>query len=72
MSEDIKYIDVSIYEKIKELKCLIQENIKSDFIFCKTISNIKTVKERSEYTTMLVEERINDLTEYIKVHCNKC
>ena len=72
MYEDTKYIDVSIYEKIKDLKNLILDNIKNDFIFTKTVANIKQIKERTEFIIMLTEERINDLEHYIKKYCNNC
>ena len=62
MYEDTKYIDISIYEKLKELK---------DCILLNTIDNEKQIKERSEFVKMLVNERIEDLDSYIKNFSNK-
>ncbi len=72
MHEDTKYIDISVYEKIKDLKNLILDNIKSDFIFSRTIGNIRQIKERTEFIIMLTEERIYDIEHYMKKYCNNC
>ena len=72
MAEDIKYIDISIYEKIKELKECLVVNTKKTFLFTKKIDNEKLIKERTEFVIMLVEERIKDSTDYIEKYCNKC
>lgn len=65
MYEDTRYIDVSIYEKIKELKECLQTNVKKSFLTVK-IENEKQVKERTEFVQMLVNERIEDITLYLK------
>ncbi len=72
MHEDTKYIDESIYLKIKDFKLLLTENIKNDFIFHKTITNHNKVKDRCDFVIMLVEERISDIKNYIKTYCNNC
>lgn len=72
MKEDTIYIDVSIYEKIKELKDCLILNTKTQFLFNKTIENEKQLKERCEFIEMLISERIKDLSNYIKIYCNKC
>ncbi|MBE7704191.1 MAG: hypothetical protein E7Z90_00090 [Cyanobacteria bacterium SIG29] len=70
MHEDTKYIDISIYEKIKDLKNSLQKNIKKTFL-TKRIDNEKQIKERTEFINMLVKERIDDLNNYIKIYSNK-
>lgn len=70
MYEDTKYIDISIYEKIKDLKNSLQKNIKKTFL-TKRIDNEKQIKERTEFIHMLVKERIDDLNNYIKIYSNK-
>ena len=71
MYEDTKYIDISIYEKIKELKECITMNTKKQFLFPEKIVNEKQIKERNEFIKLLVEERINELREYINKFSNK-
>lgn len=65
MYEDSKYIDISIYEKLKDLKECLVLNTKKKFMFTK-IDNEKQIKERVEFITMLIEERITDITNYLK------
>ncbi len=65
MYEDTKFIDISVYYKIKELKEYILLNIKNDFLFVKKIDNIKMLRDRNDFIIMLVEERIEDLKSYI-------
>jgi len=72
MNEDSKYIDISIYKKIKELKESILINTKKGFLFTTKIENEKQIKERAEFIIMLIEERIEDIYNYIKKYCNKC
>ncbi|MBQ9244947.1 patatin-like phospholipase family protein [bacterium] len=72
MYDNTKYIDISIYEKIKELKQYLFDNIKNDFVFCKIMNNHKQIKERSEFVLMLIEERIEDIKKYLKLYCNNC
>ncbi len=72
MNEDSKYIDISIYKKIKELKESILINTKKGFLFTTKIDNEKQIKERAEFIIMLIEERIEDIYNYIKKYCNKC
>ena len=64
MYEDTKYIDISIYDKIKELKQLLYKNIKSE-LFYKTINNHKFIKDTAEFILMLIDERIKDINNYI-------
>ena len=70
MYEDTKYIDKSIYEKIKELKDCLLLNVKKLFL-SKKIDNEKQIKERAEFIKMLINERIQDCESYIKVFSNK-
>ncbi len=72
MYEDTKYIDISVYQKFKELKNFINQNTRTDFIFNKRVDNIKQIKERCEFVKMLVKERIDDINEYLKLCCNNC
>lgn len=65
MYEDTKYIDISIYEKLKELKDCLILNIKKQFL-TKKIDNEKQIKERAEFVKMLINERIVDCETYIK------
>ena len=69
MYEDTKYIDISIYEKIKELKDCLLLNIKKLFL-SKKIENEKQIKERVQFIKMLVNERIQDCEYYIKNFSN--
>ncbi len=69
MYEDTKYIDVSIYEKIKELKDCLLLNIKK-LLLTKKIENEKQIKERVDFIKMLVNERIEDCENYIKNFSN--
>ena len=66
MYEDTKYIDISIYEKLKELKECILLNTKKQFMFTKIIENDKQIKERNDFISMLIEERIQDIKKYLK------
>ena len=66
MYEDTKFIDISIYEKLKELKECLTINTKKQFMFNKIINNEKQIKERAEFIISLLEERINELTDYLK------
>ncbi len=72
MYEDTKYIDISIYYKIKELKEGLIANTKKQFLFSRKIDNEKQIKERCDFVKMLVDERINEIEEYIKKYCKKC
>lgn len=65
MHDDTKYIDVSICEKLKELKECLQLNVKKIFLTQK-IENEKQVKDRTEFIQMLVNERIEDISLYLK------
>lgn len=65
MYEDTKYIDISIYEKIKELKECLQANVKKIFLKQK-IENEKQIKDRIEFVQSLVAERVEDIEEYLK------
>ncbi len=69
MYEDTKYIDISIYEKLKELKDCLILNIKKQFL-TKKIDNEKQIKERTEFVKMLINERIWDCESYIKKFSN--
>ena len=71
MFEDLKYIDSSIYFKIKDFKESIITNTKKQFIFSSKMDNEKQIKERCEFIYMLVEERILEIEKYINLHCNK-
>ncbi len=71
MTEDSKYIDKSIIDRIKELKACIKLNIKKYFIFPEKIINEKQIKERNDFIKMLLEERINKLRDYIINFSNK-
>ena len=66
MYEDTKYIDISIYEKLRELKECLIINTKKQFMFTKIIDNEKQIKERNDFITMLIEERIQELKIYLK------
>jgi NTE family protein len=66
-----KYIDISIFNKIKEFKELVIKNTANDFLFSKRLNNIKFLKERNDFINMLIEERINDIEKYIN-YCNNC
>lgn len=70
MYEDTKYIDISLYEKIKELKDCILLNTKKLFL-SKKLDNEKQLKERSEFVKMLINERIEEINNYIKIFSNK-
>lgn len=70
MYEDTKYIDISIYEKLKELKDCILLNTKKLFL-TKKLDNEKQIKERCEFVKMLIKERIEDIEGYIKIFSNK-
>lgn len=70
MYDDTKYIDISIYEKLRELKDTLTLNVKKLFL-ARKIDNEKQIKERVEFIIMLVNERISDLENYIKVFGNK-
>ncbi len=72
MYEDTKYIDISIYYKIKELKEGLIANTKKQFLFSRKIDNETQIKERCDFVKMLVDERINEIEEYIKRYCKKC
>ncbi len=65
MTEDIKYIDKSIYEKIKQLKKKIITNIKKYIIFGKKLQNITELEEEIEYIEKITQKRIKDLMEYV-------
>lgn len=71
MVENIKYIDISFYEMTKNLKDIIKQNVKKQFIFSETLNNEKQLYKQSEFITMLISERINDLNNYIKNFSNK-
>ena len=71
MKEDTKYIDISIYQKIKELKEMIINSTVNSFMFVKWMNNIKSLQERADFILMLIDERINDIDIYIK-NCNNC
>ncbi len=71
MCENKKYIDASIYEKIKELKDCVILNTKKQFFFSKKIVNEKQIKERTEFIKLLTEERINELKKYLSDFSNK-
>lgn len=70
MTEDTNYIDISIYEKFKELKECILFNTKKLFLTKKLI-NEKQIKERVEFIIMIINERIEDLNNYINIFSNK-
>lgn len=70
MYEDTQYIDFSIYKKIKEIKDCLKLNIKKLFLKEK-IDNDKQLHQRCEFVKMLVNERIEEIKEYIKVFGNK-
>ena len=72
MYEDIRYIDISICYKIKELKDSLIANTKRQFIFSSKIDNETQIKERCDFVKMLVDERINEIEEYIKRYCKQC
>ena len=69
MYEDTKYIDISIYEKIKELKDCLLLNVKKLFL-SKKIENEKQLKERVQFIKTLINERIQDCENYIKNFSN--
>ena len=71
MTEDIKYIDKSIYEKIKQLKKKIITNIKKYIIFGKKLQNITELEEEIEYIEKITQKRINDLMVYVTKFSNK-
>ena len=66
MYEDTKYIDISIYEKLKEMKECIVLNTKKQFMFTKIIDNEKQIRERNDFIKMLIEERILEIKNYLK------
>ncbi len=70
MYEYSKFIDISIYEKIKDLKDSIALNTKKQ-LFTEKITNEKQIKERNDFIQMLIEERIQDLRLYIAKFSNK-
>ena len=72
MYEDIRYIDISICYKIKELKEGLIANTKKQFLFSRKIDNETQIKERCDFVKMLVDERINEIEEYIKRYCKQC
>ena len=71
MAEDIKYVDKSIYENIKELKKEIINNIKKYVIFGNKIQNISEIEEKTEYIEKNITKRIKDLEEYVTMFSNK-
>lgn len=72
MYEDTKYIDISIYEDIKALKIYIKNSIKKQFIFSKKIENEQQILKKCELVTLSLDEKINDLKNYINFYCNNC
>ncbi len=72
MYEDTKYIDISIYEDIKDLKLYIKDSIKTQFLFSKKFENEPKIIKKCELIQNSLNERINDLTNYIKIYCNNC
>ncbi len=65
MYEDTKYIDISIYEEIENLKHLILPNIKPRLLFANKIKNMQEIKKQTDYIIMLLSERIEDIEQYI-------
>jgi len=71
MYEDTKYIDISIYDKIKELKESIANNMNNNFLAFNKIKNEKQLSERIEFVQQLTLERIQELNKYIEKFSNK-
>lgn len=71
MEDDTKYIDVSIYEKIKELKEYVNVNTKKHMLFSLKLENSKFLKNKNEFIKMLLEQRIIELKNYINFFSNK-
>ena len=72
MKEDTEYIDISIYEELKNLKGIIQNNIKHQLIFGKKFENTTKIKDKTHYIKLLTEERINDISDYVTNFSKNC
>lgn len=72
MYEDTKYIDISIYEDIKDLKIYIKNSIKKQFIFSKKLENEQQILKKCDLVTLSLDEKINELKDYINFYCNNC
>ncbi len=72
MHEDAKYVDIYIYELIRTLKNSVKSNIKKPFILPQKLDNYKQIKEKTEFIKKITEEKIQELTIYIKNFGNKC
>lgn len=70
--EDVKYIDISIYNNFLDLKDCLKINIKKGFLFKTTVDNEQQIYERADFIRMLIEEKIDDLQTYITKNCKKC
>ncbi len=66
--DDLKYIDSSICEYLKNFKESLIINIKKKFMFNKVIENQKQAEETVNHIKMLVQERIEEINFYIKKH----
>ncbi|MCD7779199.1 MAG: patatin-like phospholipase family protein [Candidatus Gastranaerophilales bacterium] len=66
MYEDTKYIDIAIYEKIKNLKAEIKQNTKKQFLFGEKTNKEKQISRQCENIIHTLEERISDIKNYLK------
>ncbi len=66
MYEDTKYVDIAIYEKIKNLKAEIKQNTKKQFLFGEKINKEKQISRQCENIIHTLEERISDIKNYLK------
>ena len=71
MSEDINFIDKSVYEKIKELKNKILANVKKYIVFGKKLQNADKIDEEIVYILNIIKNRNTDIKEYVTKFSNK-
>lgn len=71
MSEDINFIDKSVYEKIKELKNKILANVKKYIVFGKKLQNADKIDEEIVYILNIIKNRNIDIKEYVTKFSNK-
>ncbi len=70
MSLNKKYIDISIFENLKELKLLFSESIARQFLFTKKIDNQEILKEKIEFLDKSLKIRIDEIFEYVSKYKN--
>ena len=71
MVKDREYIDILIYDNIIEIKNMLISNIKRKLIFLDGIKEKKTIEEKAQFVNMLINQRIEDIENYINNICKK-